>query len=378
MSKLPNGWREAALGEIIKIKYGKDHQHLAEGKYPLYGSGGIMRYVENFLYTSESILIPRKGTLTNLFYVNKPFWSVDTIFYTEIDSDEVIPKFLFYKLSTINLAGLNVGSAVPSLTTKVLNPLELEIPPLPEQKAIADVLSSLDEKIELLQEENKTLEELAQTMFKEWFVNFNYHGATGEMEDSELGEIPKGWRVGKLEEEFKVTMGQSPKGETYNEIGEGMVFYQGRAEFQSRFPKRRLYTTDPKRTAEKFDVLMSVRAPVGDINVASEKCCIGRGLSAIYSKYKSYALYKMKALKSQFDTFESEGTVFGSINKNSLENIEVVIPILEIVNSFEEVTTIMDEKIYNNSEQIQTLSHTRDTLLPKLMSGEIRVEGFGE
>ena len=192
------------------------------------------------------------------------------------------------------------------------------------------------------------------------------------MVESELGLIPKGWRVGKLGEEFDIVMGQSPKGSSYNELGDGMVFFQGRAEFQARFPKRRLYTTEPKRIAEKYDVLMSVRAPVGDINVASQKCCIGRGLAAIHSDKKAYALYKMISLSSHFDLFESEGTVFGSINKTSLESIKVAIPSAEIIDAFEVIAWEIDKKIFNNTEQIQILSKTRDTLLPKLMSGQVR------
>jgi len=272
-----------------------------------------------------------------------------------------------------NLLASATGSTFPNVSRTQLEELEILVPPLPEQKAIADMLSSFDEKIELLREQNKILETLAQTIFKECFVHFNYPDATGEMVDSELGEIPTGWRVGKLGEEFTIVMGQSPKGSSYNESGDGMVFYQGRAEFQSRFPKRRLYTTEPKRIAKKYDVLMSVRAPVGDINVASEKCCIGRGLAAIHCERQSYALYKMLSLSSHFDLFESEGTVFGSINKKSLESIEVIIPPEKLIGAFDELAREIDKKVFNNAEQIQTLSKSRDTLLPKLMSGKVRV-----
>lgn len=113
----------------MQIKYGKDHKHLSDGSYPLYGSGGIMRYVEKPLYEEESILIPRKGTLTNLFYLNEPFWSVDTMFYSKINKMLVLPRYLFYTLKTCDLASLNVGSAVPSLTTEVLNDVLISIPP---------------------------------------------------------------------------------------------------------------------------------------------------------------------------------------------------------------------------------------------------------
>jgi len=169
-----NEWVETTLGEVVKIMYGKDHKKLKDGQYPLYGSGGIMRYVESFLYNKESILIPRKGTLSNLFFIDKPFWTVDTLFYTKIDTSKTLPKFLFYKLKIMNLESLNVGSAVPSLTTNVLNDVILNLPPLPEQKAIASILSSFDDKIELLREQNKTLENISQNIFKEWFVNFNF------------------------------------------------------------------------------------------------------------------------------------------------------------------------------------------------------------
>lgn len=124
---LPKGWRTEKLAKVCEVKYGKDHKHLGDGNIPVYGSGGIMRFADKAIYEKESILIPRKGTLTNLFYVSKPFWSVDTMFYTII-KDDAIRKYLFYLLKTLNLASMNVGSAVPSLTTEVLNKIDIVIP----------------------------------------------------------------------------------------------------------------------------------------------------------------------------------------------------------------------------------------------------------
>lgn len=196
------------------------------------------------------------------------------------------------------------------------------------------------------------------------------------MIDSELGEIPAGWRVGRLEDEFQIIMGQSPDGSSYNEDGDGMVFFQGRTDFQERFPIARLYTTQPKRIAEKHDVLVSVRAPVGDINVAFEKCCIGRGLGTVRCKHKSYTLYKVQSLKDAFQNFEAEGTVFGSINKDSFAGIEVIIPPAHCIEKFEVIAIPVDQKIFSNTIQIQTLSRLRDSLLPKLMKGELRVKTF--
>src|SRR5690606_788129 len=185
---LPKGWVETTLGEISEIKYGKDHKHLLDGKIPCFGSGGLMRKVNEILYDKPSVLIPRKGTLSNLFYINEPFWTVDTLFYTKIVEEKVTPLFLFYKLKTYDLENLNVGSAVPSLTTAVLNQFPLNVPTeINEQNSIAAILTAFDDKIELLQAQNKTLEETAQTIFKEWFGKY------------QIGdELPEGWRVGKL------------------------------------------------------------------------------------------------------------------------------------------------------------------------------------
>ncbi len=146
---LPKDWIETTLGEVVEIKYGKDHKKLEDGKIPCYGSGGLMRKVEKFLYDKPSVLIPRKGTISNLFFIEEPFWTVDTLFYTKINEDKILPKFLFYKLKNEKLESLNVGSAVPSLTTAVLNDFKINLPSLSQQKEIAEILSSFDDKIEL-------------------------------------------------------------------------------------------------------------------------------------------------------------------------------------------------------------------------------------
>ncbi|MEZ4911972.1 MAG: restriction endonuclease subunit S [Saprospiraceae bacterium] len=218
---------------------------------------------------------------------------------------------------------------------------------------------------------NQTLEAMAQSLFKEWFVNFNFPNFDGVLENG----LPKGWRMGKLREEFNLTMGQSPKGETLNQDNEGMIFYQGRTDFGFRFPTNRVFTTEPNRIANKLDTLVCVRAPVGDVNMAIEKCCIGRGLSAVIHKSNAYSFtyYSMKNIEPIFKGFESEGTVFGSLNKTNFENIEIIIPGQVLIKEFEKVANSIDEKIVNNTLEIQTLTQTRDTLLPKLMSGKIEI-----
>jgi type I restriction enzyme S subunit len=187
--------------------------------------------------------------------------------------------------------------------------------------------------------------------------------------------MPDDWKEGTLSKIANITMGQSPDGASYNEDGIGTVFYQGRAEFGSRFPTRRLFTTQPRRMATKGDVLISVRAPVGDLNIAFEPCCLGRGLASIQSNNgcQSFILYTMFALKQQFDMFNGEGTVFGSINKNDMANLPVLIPTNEVIRQFEELINPMDLIIETNYAESCNLQAARDTLLPRLMSGELSV-----
>lgn len=185
-------------------------------------------------------------------------------------------------------------------------------------------------------------------------------------------------RQGTLSDIATITMGQSPRGNTYNEKADGAVFYQGRAEFGFRFPKRRLFTTEPRRMAEINDVLISVRAPVGDLNVAYEKCCIGRGLGAVHSKdgNSSFVLYTMFALKPQLDIYNGEGTVFGTINRTTLSSLLINIPSADRIAQFETIVHPMDDMIRSNYKEICQLEILRDSLLPKLMSGEVDVSSI--
>ena len=219
---------------------------------------------------------------------------------------------------------------------------------------------------------NHNLEEQAQALYKSWFVDFEPF-KDGKFVESELGMIPEGWRVGQLSEIAKITMGQSPSGTSFNEDGNGIVFYQGRTEFGFRFPSIRLFTTEPTRYAEPDSVLLSVRAPVGDINIASQRCCIGRGLASIesISGNSSFILYTILSLHSTLDRYNGEGTVFGSVNRKELESLSVIIPPENIQNRFEQIASTLDEEIKSKSKELNQLSESRDSLLPCLMSGKI-------
>lgn len=286
-------------------------------------------------------------------------------------SDKINNIFLYYYFrqweNFYSLASKATGSASQAnISTNTISDTVINLPPLATQQKIAQILSSLDDKIELNNRINENLEQQAQAIFKSWFVDFEPFG----------GKMPEGWRVGKLSEIADIIMGQSPDGKSYNEDGIGTVFYQGRAEFGTRFPTRRLFTTEPKRIAKKFDTLMSVRAPVGDLNIANEDCCIGRGLAAIHSKdsHQSFIHYTVVFLHPQLDVFNGEGTVFGCINRDALNNMEVLIPSKPDLDKFEQIIATLDNDIYNRTEENRNLASLRDTLLPKLMNGEIEVD----
>jgi restriction endonuclease S subunit len=193
--------------------------------------------------------------------------------------------------------------------------------------------------------------------------------------DSELGEIPEGWEASTLGQHFNVVMGQSPKGDTYNEDGEGMVFFQGRRDFGFRYPTPRVYTTDPKRIAQAGDTLISVRAPVGDRNMADQECCLGRGVASIKHKAgaRSFTFSFIGHIEKNLSESGSSGTVFSSINKNELSAVKFVAPSLKLLKVFENNVENLDQQVEINSNEIQTLEVMRDSLLPKLLSGELEM-----
>jgi len=193
--------------------------------------------------------------------------------------------------------------------------------------------------------------------------------------NEEMGWVPEGWAIGSVGDEFDVTMGQSPPGDTYNESGEGTPFFQGRADFGFRFPANRVFCIAPKRMANKGDTLVSVRAPVGDVNMAAENCCIGRGVAAVRHKSGSisYTYYAMRQLRERFAVFEGEGTVFGSINQRDFKALPQVSATADVIFSFNELVSSFDSKVESQSLQISCLTGIRDSLLPKLLSGQIKL-----
>lgn len=383
-------YKEYKLSDLMEIKYGKDHKHLADGEYPLYGSGGIMRYVEKSIYEEETILIPRKGTLSNLFYINEPFWSVDTMFWSKINKEKVLPKYLYYTLKTYNLAELNVGSAVPSLTTEVLNKVLVTIPNIDTQTTIAEILSSLDDKIELNNKINQELEALAQTLFKQWFIDFEfpnengepYKSSGGEMVESELGDIPKGWEVGELNKIASLDRGNVKPFENptkqYNHFS--LPDFDNGKKPSLTFGSEILSS---KYKITPYTVLVSKLNPriprVWLITDCKDDSICSTEFQIVKPKSKDYFAFICSLCSSNifFDSLKSKVTGTSSshqrVNPNDIINYKLPIPSEEIILKFSQMT--IELFISNNKNILENscLMVTRDALLPKLISGELEI-----
>ena len=315
------------------------------------------------------------------------------------DPKQVDSRFLLYALQSPyiqNQIGWNegTGSTVSNLRIPVLEDLRVPTPKLSVQCEIAETLGALDDRIALLRETNKTLESIAQAIFKSWFVDFDPVHAKAKglvpegmdeatatlfpdsFEETELGMVPKGWKISTVNEVFELIMGQSPPGDTYNSEEQGLAFYQGRTDFGFRFPTKRIWCNAPTRIAEDGDTLVSVRAPVGDVNMAIEQCCIGRGVAAVRhpNGYRGFTFYSVRNLGAKFKTFDSEGTVFGSINKKDFQSLPITNPSPSVLLAFNEMSSSIDGRIVINELQIRNLISIRDTLLPRLISGQLRIE----
>jgi type I restriction enzyme S subunit len=347
---------------------------------------------------SRDIIISARGTVGVLAQLTRPMAFNQSCYGIRGIDAITDTDFIYYTLkhAVTGLKKIAHGAVFDTITRDTFKVIEVSVPPLVEQKRIASVLGALDDKIEIIGQINERLEATARALFQSWFVDFDPVRAkldgsnpicldedTAKLfphafQESELGLIPKGWRLGALSEGFNITMGQSPPGNTYNELGEGLPFYQGCTDFGFRFPKRRIYCTAPNRTAKDRDTLVSVRAPVGDINMAKEECCIGRGVAAVRHKSgaSSFTYHAIANLYPDFAKFEAEGTVFGSINKDSFEKLPFVMPPAEIVSAFERIAEPLDEQIRILVEQSHTLANIRNALLPKLLNGELSVENL--
>ena len=371
-------WKEDVLGNVLEVKYGKDHKKLAEGQYPVYGSGGLMRYVDSKLYDGPSILIPRKGTLNNIMFVESPFWTVDTMFWSIINTDKVDPQFLFYSICKRDFASMNVGSAVPSMTVNILNDIQISYPKnIEDQRRIASILSSLDRKIELNNKINADLEEMAQAIFKNWFVDFEPF-KDGVFVDSELGMIPEGWKVGTLED---ITKNKSAKVKEKNDLKVLSPVTTGELVLSEEYFTKQVFSSSiaKYKIVNKGDFAYNpARVNIGSLgrNEFDFDGCVSP-VYVVFSVLDGYENYFDLFRKTDFfkDSVTSLaiGGVRQSLSYEDLSSIETIIPSKDIVEKFNNLYNQMKKTIKANKLENSHLSLLRDTLLPRLMSGEIEV-----
>ena len=266
--------------------------------------------------------------------------------------DKLLPNYLylfFCRSEFDRYARINSwGSATELFLFEDLCNIKFTVPDLKEQEKIVNTYNAITKRIQLKQKINENLEKMAQCLFDE--------------------TIKKTEKNGKLKDIATILMGQSPEGDSYNENGDGEIFYQGKSDFGNRFVSERVYTTAPTRIANPNDILLSVRAPVGVINITQKKCCIGRGLAAISSKKKqnSFLFYTLKSLSPAFEIFNGEGTVFGSINREGLENLEIVIPDENEIANFEKHVSKIDKEIENNEIEISKLQELKQFIISRI------------
>ena len=349
--------------------------------------------IEKYILKEGDIVFARTGNSTGRTYFheekNGELAFAGFLIKFSLDESKVNPKYLkYFTLSKPYkqwVDNLSSGSTRGNINAKTFADCPIILPPRAQQDYLVRVLSSLEEKIQTNNQINQELEAMAKTLYDYWFVQFDFPDQNGKPYKSSGGkmvynpelkrEIPEGWGVEKLENIANITMGQSPKGSSYNEAGEGIMFFQGSTDFGWRFPVARQYTTEPSRIAEEDDILLSVRAPVGTLNIADTRCCIGRGLAAINSKVgaNSYIFNVMQDFKKLFDMMNSVGTTFGSITKDDLYSLQLVYPPTELLIKFDKSVKSFDKEIKNRSRQNQELIQLRDWLLPMLMNGQVKV-----
>jgi type I restriction enzyme S subunit len=302
--------------------------------------------------------------------------------------------FIFYFLKSLqgkwDSLG-STGSVFENLSTVALN--RVAIPDGLRREAIGEILFNIDQKIASNKALSKSLEEITQTFFKSWFIDFDPVKAKmaggkpvgmddetaalfpDSMEESELGFIPKGWKVSKFGDVNHLLMGQSPPGETYNSARKGLPFYQGRTDFGFRFPSKRIFCTKENRVASAGETLVSVRAPVGDVNQAIERCIIGRGVASVLHKSGStaYTFSLLKSLYQRLAQYNGEGTVFGAINRSDFHNMLIIEPSTSLIKRFEDIFGPQNDNIRTLFLSNETLTEIRNSLLPRLISGELQI-----
>jgi type I restriction enzyme S subunit len=391
--------RTYKLRELLSIKNGKDHKELKNGSIPIYGSGGIMRYGDKAIFDDVSILLPRKGTLSNIQYVNKPFWTVDTIYYSIINKELANPFYLFNFLKSLDLSKLNTGTGVPSMTFDSYYNLDISLPKIQIQEKIASVLSALDSKIELNNRINAELEAMVKTIYDYWFVQFDFPDKNGKPYRSSGGkmfwneklkrEIPEGWEDGILGDIAELVRGVTyDSSEIKSQTDSGVIPILRATNISGNVidlndmvyvPKQNVSTS---QILNRYDILITMssgsKEHIGKNGFFfyDKEASFGAFCAKIVAKkeYRFY-LYSFTQSDFMFTTIKNEclGTNINNLNGSLVKGFRIVVPPSELIELFNKKVSSVYEKIGNNLIENQKLTELRDWLLPMLMNGQIKI-----
>ena len=391
--------KEFKLCELLKIYNGTKYDHLNKGDIPLYGSGGLMSHVDEALYSGEAILLPRKGTLSNIMYVNESFWTVDTMYYAVVNNKLADAFYLYSYLSQLDLSNLDSGSTLPSMTKSAYESIVVKLPDLKIQKTVATILFNIRKKLEINNQINQELEAMAKTLYDYWFVQFDFPDQNGKPYKSSGGkmvynpelkrEIPEGWGVEKLDDLGTIVGGSTPTksiSDNFTKGGEGYSWITPNDLSNNKGNKfikngeidvtvRGLKDASLKLYQEGT-VLMSSRAPVGYLAIATKELTTNQGFKSFIpdKEYdKNYIYYTLQNCLKVIEQ-NASGSTFKEISATVLKDITIIQPNLDIVKKFEITVSSINNYIRDNEVQNQELTQLRDWLLPMLMNGQVKVE----
>ena len=370
-TKAPNGHLWVKSKELLDCAIEATEEHITDA--------GLNNSSAKY-YPPNTVLVAMYGAnVGQLGWLRKPATVNQAICGLVVDEQKADWRFVFYSL-LLNRGDLTIqaqGAAQQNLNQDLIRQFCIELPPVPIQRRIAGILSAYDELIENSQRHIKILESMARALYREWFVHFRFPGHESVPRvPSPLGEIPQGWEVKRLEDVAALTMGLSPKGDSYNEDGEGIPLVNGPVEFGERFTKQVKWTTAPTKLCKDGDLVVCVRGSTTGKFVKSDgEYCLGRGVCGISSTYQCFVdlLFEneLPSLLSQ-----TGGSTFPSWTGPQLKSHPVVSPTPEVLLRFEALVKPMSARVLECSRKVDNLRRTRDLLLPRLLSGQVDVEAM--
>ena len=385
--------RTYRLSELIEIKNGKDHKSLCDGPYPVFGSGGVMRYVSEYLYDKPSVLLPRKGTLDNIQYCDFPFWTVDTLYYTEVNTKFVNPYYLYRYLRLLDLSKLDTGTGVPSMTFDSYYGIRVTLPSIEEQNKIAYILQSLDKKIDINRQINDNLEAMAKQLYDYWFVQFDFLNEEGKPYKSSGGkmiwneklkrEIPEGWGDAKIKDIANTYSGGTPTSTNQDYYIGGKIPWINSGELNNPvITETSNYITDlglnnssAKLYPQNTILVALYGATAGKVSLLSFEACSNQAVCGVMPTDDNMTTYIRYHLASLYEHFIilSSGSARDNISQDTIKNTILSIPRIEILKKYEDIVKPIVDKIIANQKEVENLTKQRDDLLPLLMNGQVSV-----